>query len=215
MIEPKKNRGIAPPGPAHRRLVGAAFATLLLLCVAAVMILPGCAGQQSLVTPGTQPIGGGLVIDAGMEWTRIRGSRHQTWTIDGELLNRLYLIPAVRPGEHVLLQNRQSRWRPDGAFYQRGMRLDEQMNVILDGIRTAGAVGVVGDKLAPTRFGNRQGLRFGFELASPQGLHYRGLGAAFEHERGLAIALFLAPAEYYFPRDSVEVDRMLGTLRLQ
>ena len=41
----------------------------------------------------------------------------------------------------------------------------------------------------------------------------RHLESAFEHEQGLALAVFLAPREYYYPRDAMKVSRMLDTLR--
>ena len=39
------------------------------------------------------------------------------------------------------------------------------------------------------------------------------MAAAFEHEKGLALALFYAPAEYYYPRDEAKVSAMLDSLR--
>ena len=37
----------------------------------------------------------------------------------------------------------------------------------------------------------------------------------FEHDKGLALAIFIAPREYYFGRDGQKVSRMLDTLRWQ
>ena len=41
------------------------------------------------------------------------------------------------------------------------------------------------------------------------------MAAAFEHDDRLALALFLAPSEYYYPRDAAKVARMLDSLRLE
>jgi hypothetical protein len=187
------------------------FALLLLgLCLA------GCASTGGpLVRSGPNPAGGGLSIDSEMEWTRIRGQRYQIWTIDGELLNRLYLVPRVREGEYIFLGRRQTARRPDGPFYRRGMRPDELRDLVIDGLRMAGGVNVAGQNLRPADFGGREGLRFDFSLSNEEGLRYEGMAAAFEHERGLALAIFLAPGEYYFPRDAARVSRMLDTLRLR
>ena len=185
------------------------FAALLLgLCIA------GCSATGGpLVRPGPNPAGGGLSIDSEMEWTRIPGQRYQTWTIDGELLNRLYLVPRVREGEYIFLGRRQTARRPDGPFYRRGMRPDELRDLVLDGLRMAGGVNVAGRNLRPADFGGREGLRFDFDLSNEEGLRYDGMAAAFEHENGLALAIFLAPGEYYYPRDAARVSRMLDTLR--
>ena len=58
-----------------------------------------------------------------------------------------------------------------------------------------------------------EGVRFEVRLANAEGLEYQAMAAAFEHDRTLALALFIATSEYYYPRDAARVDRMLGTLR--
>lgn len=177
------------------------------------LLLAACAAGGPLVTPGTQRVGSQLTIDAGMEWTRTQGLREQLWTIDGPQLNSLHLIPIVREREFIFLGERQTRRRPDGAFYHRGMRPDELRDLIADGMRAAGAVNIVVTNLRPVDFGGREGLRFEMAMDNETGLKYRAMAAAFEHEKGLALALFYAPVEYYYPRDEAKVSAMLDTLR--
>ena len=178
-----------------------------------LVLLAACASGGPLVTPGATTAGGGLTIDAGMEWTRMSGFREQLWTIDGPQLNSLHLISSVREREFIFLGDRQTKRRPDGAFYHRGMRADELRDLIVDGMRAAGAVNVTTSDLRPTSFGGREGLRFEMAMDNEAGLKYRAMAAAFEHEKGLALALFYAPAEYYYPRDEAKVSAMLDTLR--
>lgn len=184
-----------------------------LVVAAATLLLVACGSGGPLVKPGIQRIGSDLTIDAGMEWTRIQGYREQLWTIDGPMLNSLHLIPQVREREFIFLGQRQTRRRPDGAFYRRGMRSDELRDLILDGMRAAGAVNVEVSNLRPADFGGREGLRFEMAMATEAGLKYQAMAAAFEHDRGLALALFYAPSEYYYPRDQAKVSAMLDTLR--
>ena len=185
--------------------------TALLLSIA---LLAGCAtGGGRLVQPGPNPAGGNLTINSEMEWTRASSMRYQMWTIDGELLNLLYLIPTVREGEYIFLGQRQTKRRPDGPFYHRDMRPDEIRDLVADGLLGAGLVGVQAHNLRPFDFGGREGLRFELTMSSPEGLAYQGQVAAFEHEKGLALAIFMAPREYYYPRDAAKVSRMLDTLR--
>jgi hypothetical protein len=184
----------------------------LLACMLA-LLLAACTGGGPLVRPGPQTVGSRLVIDAGMGWTRMPGYREQLWTIDGPLLNSLHLIPHVREREFIFLGQRQTTRRPDGAFYRRGMRPDELRDLIVDGMRAAGAVNVTTQDLRPASFGGREGLRFEMAMDNQRGLKYRAMAAAFEHEKGLALALYYAPAEYYYPRDAASVSAMLDTLR--
>lgn len=184
-----------------------------LIVAALTLLLAACASGGPLVTPGRTTAGGNLSIEAGMEWTRMGGMREQLWTIDGPQLNSLHLIANVREREFIFLGERQTTRRPDGAFYHRGMRADELRDLIVDGMRAAGAVNVVASNLRPVDFGGREGLRFEMAMDNQAGLKYRAMAAAFEHENGLALALFYAPAEYYYPRDEAKVSAMLDTLR--
>ncbi len=179
-----------------------------------VLLLAGCASSGGrLVQPGPNPGGGRLTLNSEMEWTRASAQRYQLWTIDGELLNLLYLIPYVREGDYIFLGQRQSRRRPDGPYYHRGMRPDEIRDLVADGLFGAGLIGVQTQNLRPFDFGGREGLRFELTMSNGEGLAYQGQVAAFEHEKGLALAIFMAPREYYYPRDAAKVSRMLDTLR--
>lgn len=186
-------------------------AVLVALCLA----LAACTSSGPLVVPGPTTAGGKLMIDSEMEWTRFSTSRYQMWTIDGELLNRLYLIPAVREREFIFLGQRQTKRRPDGAFYKRGLRADELRDLVLDGLRAVGTVNLESRNLRPATFGGREGLRFEFSMSNEEGLKYQGMAAAFEHEKGLALALYMAPSEFYYPRDEAKVAKMLDTLRMK
>jgi len=169
-------------------------------------------GTSKLVSPG-QNRAGHLYLQSEMEWTRGATSRYQMWTMDGELLNLLYLIPTVREGDYIFLGQRESKRRPDAPYYHRGMREDEIRDLVDDGLLRAGFVGVDATNLRPDDFGGREGLRFEVSMTTSEGLAYQGMVAAFEHEDGLALVIFIAPSEYYFPRDGEKVSRMLDTLR--
>ena len=179
------------------------------------LLLSACASGGPLVSPGPNPAGGDLRIDSEMEWTRYSERRSQWWTMDGQQLNLLYLIPAVRPGEYIFLGQRQTRRRPDGPFFQPGMRADEVRDLIVDGLLAAGLVGIQTHDLRPDDFGGREGLRFEMSMSNQQGLRYQGMAAAFQHDDRLALALFMAPSEYYYPRDAAKLARMLDSLRLE
>ena len=192
-----------------------AFARVAVLACATLALAACMSGGGTLVRPGPNPAGGKLKIDSGMEWTRLNTQRFQLWTIDGELLNRLYLVHTVKEKEFIFLGQRESRRRPDGAFYHRGLRPDELRDLILDGLRAVGTSNVEAKNLRPATFGTREGLRFEFSLTNEEGLRFQGMAAAFEHEKGLSLAIFLAPSEYYYPRDAEKVSKMLDSLRLE
>jgi hypothetical protein len=199
---------------AYRTLANRTLRMLVLTSM--LFTMSACTSGDRLVKTGPTMASGKLMIDSEMEWTRLyTGTRYQLWSIDGELLNRLYLIPTVREKEYIFLGGRETKRRPDGAFYHRGLRPDELRDLILDGLRAAGTVNIEARDLRPVNFGSHEGLRFEFSLANEEGLRYQGMAAAFEHEKGLSLAIFMAPTEYYYPRDEAKVSKMLDSLRLK
>jgi hypothetical protein len=193
-----------------------AFVAGCAIAISTATLLASCAsgGTSRLVQPGANQAGK-LTLQSEMEWTRATSTRSQMWTMDGELLNLLYLIPTVKEGDYIFLGQRESKRRPDAPYYHKGMREDELRDLVADGLLNAGFVAVQPTHLQPATFGDRSGLRFDVTLETGEGLKYQALVAMFEHDQGLALAIFLAPSEYYFPRDADKVSRMLDTLRWQ
>ena len=187
-----------------------------IVACAVALLLGACAtsGTSRLVPVG-EVRSGKLVLNSEMEWTRATSSRSQLWTIDGELLNLLYLVHTVKEGDYIFLGQRESKRRPDAPYYHKGMREDELRDLVADGLLNAGFVGVSPKNLQPATFGTHAGLRFDLDLQTSEGLQYQGLVAMFEHDKGLALAIFIAPREYYFPRDGAKVSRMFDTLRYE
>ena len=154
-----------------------------------------------------------LQFDTGLDWARSRQPRVELWTIDGLPLNEFVVISKVRPNEHVFLAARERRRRPDGPWYRSGMRPDEVRDVILDGLRQDGWTNVSASNLRPARFGSVDGIRFDLELTHGNGLRYRGMYAAAEHEGKLTHWFWIAPAEHYYGRDYAAVNRMFESAR--
>ena len=183
-----------------------------IVACAVALLLGACAtsGTSRLVPVG-EVRSGKLVLNSEMEWTRATSSRSQLWTIDGELLNLLYLVHTVKEGDYIFLGQRESKRRPDAPYYPKGM--PSEITIVRAGAFNAGFVGVSPKNLQPATFGTHAGLRFDLDLQTSEGLQYQGLVAMFEHDKGLALAIFIAPREYYFPRDGAKVSMMFDTLR--
>ena len=187
---------------------------LRALIVCALLSMFAACGGGRLVQPGTVEAGD-IVVDTPLAWSRFTFSRYQVWTIDGIPLNRLYFIPAVRNGEHVFLERRATKRRPDGPVYRTGMRPDEIRDLLLDAFSEGGAIGVASGELRPARFGDHDGLRFEFQASTDTGLLYRGQALAAERGDTLAIVVWMAPAEFYYGRDIAGVTRLLDSARFK
>ena len=188
--------------------------TLRVLLVCMLLSLLAACGGGRLVQPGTAEAGD-IVVDTPLAWSRFTFSRYQIWTVDGIALNRLYFIPSVRNGEHVFLERRATKRRPDGPVYRTGMRPDEIRDLLLDAFSEGGAVGVASGELRPARFGDRDGLRFEFSASTDTGLLYRGQALAAERGDTLAVLVWMAPTEFYYDRDVAGVTRLLDSARFK
>lgn len=182
--------------------------------LALLLLLAACAaGGGRLVTAGSGIRVFDMQVDTSLDWARMRLPREEVWTIDGVPLNRFVVFSQVKPNEHVLLEARERKRRPDGPWYRPGMRPDEVRDVVLDALRANGWANLQAGNLRPARFGNAEGLRFEAVMTSSNGLVYRGLFGAAERQGKLTHFFWAAPQEYYYGRDIEAVERMFASIR--
>lgn len=193
--------------PAHRpsRLVFALAASLLLIG------LSGCA-TNTLQRAGSSDLFD-MQLDSQLDWARTKGSRNESWTIDGSSLNLLRIYSGVKPNEHVFMARKEKASKPDGPWFRPGMRPDELRDLILDGLREQGSVNVEAEGLRPHRFGTTDGVRFDIQMSSADGLNYKGTVAVVERNGLLTSLVWSAPTEHYYDRDAAAVNRMLDSMR--
>lgn len=189
----------------------------LLRCLAlafVVLVLASCSGGPGgrLQVAGTATVFD-MQVQTELDWARVRIPRREIWTIDGTPLNQLTIVSGIKPKEHVFLEARQRKGRPDGPWFRAGMRPDEVRDIILDALRGGGWADVEPEALRPARFGDVPGLRFDFSLANQRGLAYRGLAAAAERNGRLTVLVWMAPTEHYYGRDAAAVSAMFDSLR--
>ena len=187
---------------------------ILLRTLACVLLLAlaACGGNR-LVKASTGIAVFDMTVDTSLDWARVKRPRQELWTIDGMPLNRFVVISGIRPNEHVFLLTRERKRRPDGPWYRPGMRPDEIRDVLLDALREGGWSNVQSSNLRPANFGGVAGLRFDAMLTEQNGLVYKGMFGAAEHNGRLTQFFWMAPAEYYYDRDSAAVNKMIDSIR--
>ena len=181
------------------------------LVITVVMLVLSACTNQRLVKTGEAKVFD-MQVDTKLDWSRIRADRTEVWTIDGTALNRLLIVSRIRSGEHIFLDGKERRSRPDGVWFKAGMPAVEVQTLILDGLRERGWTNVTASSLRPASFGEANGLRFDVNLISQNGLIYRGTVAAAERNERLTIMLWTAPLEHYYPRDQQAVNQMLDKM---
>jgi len=183
----------------------------LLLIALALTACTGAGGRLVKAENGIEVFD--MTLDTGLDWARIKRPRQELWTIDGMPLNRFVVISGIKPNEHVFLLTRERARKPDGPWYRPGMRPDEIRDVVLDALREGGWSNVQSSNLRPANFGSVAGLRFDAVLTEKNGLIYKGTFGAAEHNGRLTQFFWMAPAEYYYDRDIVAVNKMIDSIR--
>jgi hypothetical protein len=186
-------------------------AALLAMLVALLAACASGGGRLVRAAEGVRVFD--LQFDTSMDWARTRLPRVELWTIDGLPLNEFVVVSKVRPNEHVFLEARERKRRPDGPWYRPGARPDEIRDLLLDALRQDGWTQVAASNLRPASFGGVPGLRFEAALTHGNGLKYRGTFAAAEHGGKLTHWFWIAPAEHYYSRDIAAVNRMFDSAR--
>ena len=186
----------------------------ILALVLLASLLAGCVSTGGrLAKAGQAADVNGLQVQSDLNWTRIKGYRIELWTIDGPELNTLLFVTKIKPGEQVLrATGKQTKSRPDGAWYKQGMRPDEIRDAILDAVRAEGWDDVSSSNFRPHQFGNTTGMRFDVLQTNADGLIYGGSVAAFERDGMLNVLYWRAPLEHYHPRDVTAVNKMLDAV---
>lgn len=189
--------------PARAALYALAF-TLLAACAS---------GGGSLQKAGSSADAFGMDIRTDLNWSRIKMTRQELWTIDGPSLNSFSIIPDTKPGEHVLHLAKEGKSQPDGPWFRAGMRPDELRDVILDALRDQGWSNVSSVNFRPHDFAGIPGIRFDLRQTNPDGLIYQGTVGAFVRGERLTVLYWRAPQEHYYGRDMQAVSAMIDGVR--
>lgn len=174
------------------------------------LFIAGCS-SNGLVRPGSVQVDG-LQLRPGTAWTQrgVKGERQ--WTIDGPQLNALEIYTGIKDGDFIFDLDQRNK-RGEGLRYRASMNALELQELIVAGLREAGAIDPESIRLAPREVGDLPGFELELRFANAQGLHYRALGLGFVADQRLQFLLYYAPAEYYFERERREIESLFASLR--
>jgi len=187
-----------------RAIVRFSAVTLLLLASACTSI--------GRVPAGPVPLGGGHQVTTSRDWSDIsalmpqRQSNVRVLTLDGPLLNRLYLAQGLAPGQGLI--KRISKEKPAPTF-RSDMSPTEVVEFVTDSVVALGYQRVDTSRLRPGTFGGAQALRFELSAQTDSGLDVAGTAQAAVAGGKLYLILFLAPKEHYFAATEGEIEALL------
>lgn len=187
--------------------------------VSALMIvalaLQACA-SITLSPAGQFRAGKAATYTLGQDWNDITALQRpptgvKTLTLDGHLLNCLYLTDGLTPGQSLLRQISKERPVP---VYGKGMAAREQVEFVTDSLKATGFASAEYAALSRVVISGRTGVRFEIKALTVEGLQISGIGQVVESGDRLYVAAFLAPTEHYFKAGQAEATRILGSLQL-
>jgi hypothetical protein len=170
-----------------------------LAVLGAALALSACE-TVTLAPAGAYAVGKESGVTLSRSWsdfTPISGLKKvRMLSIDGPLLNRLYLSEGLVTGDYIVQPaNRREATTP---VYDASMSVTEQVEFVANSVTALAYERVATSGVRPVQVNGQRGVRFDIEAATKEGLVIKGLGQAVKANDRLYVAIYLAPGEHYF-----------------
>ncbi|MFZ3005941.1 MAG: hypothetical protein WA047_07170 [Phenylobacterium sp.] len=178
--------------------------------------LAGCA-TVTAAPAGRFQAGVGQEVTLGRMWSDItpimfnRGKKVRVLSIDGPLLNALYVGSGLVPGDNIVQSYVKERPTP---LVRAGMSASERLEFVSDSVAAMSYQRVSLSRPRSAKLGDAPGVRFDLDAATSEGLEIKGTGVVAEVSGKLYLILYLAPAEHYFQTSLPEVEAILASARV-
>lgn len=126
----------------------------------------------------------------------------------------LRVLADIAPREHLLARRRVDRRASPGGWFDPRLRHDEWPRMLMAALRDAGWVDLEARTIRPQRFGTREGVRFEFRMAHPDGTPHAGAAAMLLRHGRLTLAYGQAPLGPDHDREAANLARRLDSLHL-
>lgn len=157
-----------------------------------------------------QVAGGAFSVSPPQAWNKLGarpGRGAEVWTLDGEALNEITFYGAIQT-DRPIFRERNRREQPLPRFSST-MLLTDIPTLLENSYRTGLGVSVyTTDRMEPTRFGGRDGIRFEYRFTAGDEVPRRGEGYGAIVNGRLYLITFEAPVIHYFDA-SIEAYRQL------
>lgn len=186
-----------------------------LACAVILVGLSACT-TVTLAPAGAYAVGTHTVT-LGRSWSDIsiiiagRPKNVRLLSIDGPLLNRLYIADGLASGQFIVKPLKKERPTPT---WKTGMSPNEQVEFVADSVAALDYQRVETSNLRPARVGDVDGLRFDISAKTAEGLDISGIAQVAESGGKLFMILYLAPSEHYFAAQKAEVEGVMTSARV-
>lgn len=182
----------------------------------AALLLSACA-TISDAPAGPLKVGSGYDLDLGREWSDIsqtmigRTKNVRLLSIDGPLLDRLYVTDGLAPGDFLIKPVVKERPTPT---VRKDMTASERMEFVTDSVAALDYQRVQAVKPRPGKLGSADAIRLDLTAQTKEGLEMAGTAVVATMGGKLYVILYIAPAEHYYKANLDEVEHIIGSARL-
>lgn len=185
----------------------------LVIAAAALLSGAGVANAGNRLMEANAPVqvaSGAFSVTPPQAWNKLGarpGRGAEVWTLDGPPLNEITFYGAIQ-NDQPIFRDRDRRERPLPHFSST-MLLTDLPTLLENSYRTGLGVTVyTTDRMEPTRFGGRDGVRFEYSFTDGDEVRRRGEGYGAVVNGRLYLITFEAPVIHYFDA-SIEAYRQL------
>jgi hypothetical protein len=185
------------------RAVALLFAAALSAC-AAVTEAPS----------GLYRVSPSYTVTLGRQWSDISAVMYQRpknvrlLSIDGPLLNRLYLTDGLAPGDFLVKPEKKELPTPT---YRAGMTPSELSEFVTDSVAALDYERTEVTDLKPAKFGAADAIHIDLKAVTKAGLDMSGTALVAESGGKLYVILYLAPTEHYYGATLEEVQGIMAS----
>lgn len=186
---------------------------LSLAVLGAALALSACE-TVTLAPAGAYAVGKGSNVTLTRAWsdfTPVSGLKKvRMLSIDGPLLNRLYLSEGLVTGDYVVQPaNRREATTP---LYDASMSVTEQVEFVANSVTALSYERVATSGVRSVEINGRRGVRFDIDAATEAGLIIKGVGQAVKADERLYVAIYLAPGEHYFAESLASAEATMDSV---
>jgi hypothetical protein len=187
----------------------------MVALLAAALALSGCASAVSRVPAGPLKVSGARVT-LGRDWADVtkllpnRPKKVLLLSIDGPLLNRLYLSGALSKGDYIVRPAAKERPTP---VVREGMSATERIEFVTDSVAAMDYQRVESARPRPATYAGHPAVRFDIDARTGDGLEVSGTALISEIAGKTYVIIYLAPTEHYYATGLPEVEQVMASAR--
>lgn len=190
------------------------IATKLLASLAAAALLTACASGPKLASAGMFEAGS-YSVPLSQDWTAFniktgKGKPAQLLTIDGTVLNSVYLYSDLKEGDSLMKERKRDNPVPKFTTDLSELELVEFLADSLE--RGHGLLDVQTMNVEPSSFKGAEAIQFDFTALNENGLKISGSSLLGVEDEKLNIVLYMAPTIHYYGKLKGDVSAMMTSL---